>query len=316
MILTTQLPRWQSGEQEALDMIRMYAKRCLLPFIGVIQIAELGDARALSMDGRYWSIQHKIPRLTNIRDGHPTTSTRSTYTRILGYNFASVGTVKNGQLELEPLHPALDAEDVQNAGRRLYETIADAPKPFLPTDHFEYWLLDPKDDSPLALLQTSWDEADLERSPPPHEWNAIPARELKVPPPEPADAGYVPPVNYRLERLMAERAGMKPRGRWFDRNSAVDVFFPPCLVREDWAQEDQKQLCDLYLQRLAPRLLMLHALPQEVRQRLERSACEQVFEIERFHPLYPEIVEDRLMKAARVEAQLRRSHTGQAGGSA
>lgn len=300
-----------SGRKKAggLRVIKMYAKRSLLPFIGVIQVAELDAARALSMDGRYWSIQHKIPQLTNIRDGHPTTSTRSTYTRILGYNFASIGTVNQGQLELEPLHPALNAEEVERVGYRLFEAISKAEKPFSPSDHFEYWLLDPEDNLPLALLQTSWDEADLERPPPPLEWHAIPARELKITPPESADAGYVPPVNYRIERLLAERAGMNPRGRWFDRRTDANTAFPPCLIREDWALENQQQICNLYLQRLAPRLLMLHALPTEIRQRLEQSACEQVFEIERFHPLYPEVVEERLIQAARVEAQMRRSNS-------
>ena len=41
--------------------------------------------------------------------------------------------------------------------------------------------------------------------------------------------------------------------------------------------------------------------------RLERAARDHVFEVERFYPLYPEVVDSSIMTAARVEAQLRRT---------
>jgi hypothetical protein len=52
---------------------------------------------------------------------------------------------------------------------------------------------------------------------------------------------------------------------------------------------------------------MMHGLPRPVRYRLERAAREYVFDIERFHPLYPEVIDDSLLTAARVEARLRRA---------
>jgi hypothetical protein len=51
---------------------------------------------------------------------------------------------------------------------------------------------------------------------------------------------------------------------------------------------------------------MLPDLPRETRRRLEIAACNHVFDVERFHAVYPEVVEDGLLKAARVEAKLRR----------
>ena len=81
-----------------------------------------------------------------------------------------------------------------------------------------------------------------------------------------------------------------------------------CLLREDWPSEEQRQLCERYVNRLAPRLLTLPNLPRDTRRRLEIAACDYVFDVERFHAVYPEVVDDRLLKAARVEAQLRR-HT-------
>ena len=83
--------------------------------------------------------------------------------------------------------------------------------------------------------------------------------------------------------------------------------FPHCLIREDWDSEQARQLCGRYIQRLAPRLLMLQALPRAVRQRLERAARPHVFDMDRFHLLYPEVVDGELLAAARVEARLRRA---------
>lgn len=52
---------------------------------------------------------------------------------------------------------------------------------------------------------------------------------------------------------------------------------------------------------------MMQGLPRPVRQRLEQAARDHVFDVERFYPLYPEVVDKRLLTAARVEARLRRA---------
>ena len=290
-------------------MIRMYSRRLLLPFVGVVQIAEMDRARALSMDGDYWSIQYKLPA-----DPHQQTHTKrvdpgSTYTRIVGYNYAAVATVKEGRLDNHPVHPALDVDAVRAAGNGLFEAVTAARLPFEATDRYEYWLLDPRDETPLALLYTCVGEQERELTPPRPEWHPMPASELKVQPPEPPQSFYVPPVNYRLERMVEERAGTKPRAAWFERKDPAGGDFPPCLIREDWQDEKQQVLCDLYIRRLAPRLLMLQGLPLPVRNRLEQAAREHVFEIERFHALYPEVVDHRLLTAARVEARMRRANS-------
>jgi hypothetical protein len=44
----------------------------------------------------------------------------------------------------------------------------------------------------------------------------------------------VPPVNYRLQKLVEERAGSNPRAAWFERPDPATDDFPPCLIREDW----------------------------------------------------------------------------------
>ena len=66
-------------------------------------------------------------------------------------------------------------------------------------------------------------------------------------------------------------------------------------------------MSQLYIRRLAPRLLMLQGLAQEDRQRLEQACRENALDVDRFHQLYPEFTDQKLLKALRVEARLRRS---------
>jgi hypothetical protein len=120
----------------------------------------------------------------------------------------------------------------------------------------------------------------------------------------------VPPVNYRLQKLIEEHAGSKPRAAWFERPSPATDDFPPCLIKDHWEDAEQQRLGDRYINRLAPRLLMRQGLPRSVRQRLELAARPHVFDVERLHPLYPEVVQEKLIAAAWVEAQFRRVAEG------
>lgn len=290
-------------------MIKMYSRRMLLPFVGVAQIAEMDKVRALSMDGDFWSIQYKLPAYLWEKVGRRGVDPGSTYTRIVGYNYAAVATARGGQLENHPVHPALDPDEVRSDVNRVFEAISAARLPFQAEDRYEYWLLDARDETPLALLYTGVDEQEMAITPPRPEWQAMPASELKIEPPEPPQDFYVPPVNYRLERIVAERAGQKPQARWFDRTNPEDGDLPFCMIREDWPDERDQVLCDRYIHRLAPRLLMVHGLPHALRNELEQAACEHVFEIERFHALYPEVADQRLLTSARVQARMRRANS-------
>jgi hypothetical protein len=113
------------------------------------------------------------------------------------------------------------------------------------------------------------------------------------------------PVNYRLERCVAERAGTKPSARWFTRRFNESEVFPPFLVREDWESQEHRDLCQRYLHRQAPRLLMLHGIGWEERRRMELAAKANALDVARFYPLYPEIADKGIMDKIRIEARLR-----------
>lgn len=281
-------------------MSRLYSKKMLLPFVGVIQVAELGWGRALSLDGKNWALRYAQNDNEQVRNGPFRDDPR--------VNFSLVVRIEGDRLETRAVHPSLDPERVRADSQQLFETLRNVRIPFEAADRFEYWLLDDQDETPLALLHSCVDAQEMQLPVPSPEWLAMPAAELSVTDPEPpAQTTYLPPVNYRLQKQIEERAGSKPRAAWFERTATTEDF-PPCLIREDWEDPECQRLCDLYLQRLAPRLLMMAGLPHAVRQRLEQAACAHVFEVERFYHLYPEVVDDSLLNTARVEARLRRAN--------
>ncbi len=280
-------------------MIRMYSRRLLTPYVGVVQVAEFEQARAVSLDGTHWAIQHALGEQASPRMRRADANA--------GPHYSLVATIDQANLRPLPLHPFLDPTYVESTIQALYQAVSAARVPFPAMDRFEYWLLDADQQRPLALLQSCTDEKEIPRAPLPPGWIAMPAAQLDVPSPVSDGGSYVPPVNYRLQLLVEERAGKKPRAAWFERTLTTADDFPACLIREDWEDESEQQLCDRYLQRLAPRLLMMHGLPRSIRHRLEHAARSHVFDVERFYLLYPEVVDGGLLTAARVEARIRRA---------
>jgi hypothetical protein len=264
----------------------------------------MSQARALSLDGRNWEVQYARVSEAQFRTHHPGADP--------SLRFALVATIEQSALKTRDGHPFVASDATRAAINQLCDALSAASLPFDAVDEHEYWLLDDADGAPLALLQSCVDLKDRDIMPSQQpSWVAMPAAQLAVPGSEGSAGTYVPPVNYRLEQAVAHRAGSRPRATWLssDHGSTTSRNLPPCLLREDWPDEEQRQLCERYVKRLAPRLLTLPDLPRETRRRLEIAACKHVFDVERFHAVYPEVVEDGLLKAARVEARLRRHNS-------
>jgi len=279
------------------DMIRAYSQRLTNPYYGQIQIAESERARAVSMDCETWEIHflHDIIRTDNLAGNRPTR----------GYRRAAV--VDHSQLKTLSQQSATESGAIDERILELIHFLAEASLPFPAEDIYEYWLLDHKDESPLALIFSCTEADEMASFPDRPEWTALPAAVLPVDATDDEKQRSEAPVNYRLEQLVAERASRYPRARWFTRRAHESDSFPALLVREDWQEEFQHQLCQRYLARQAPRLLMLHWLTHEERKRLELAAKTNVVEVQRFYPLYPDVADKKLMNAMRVEARLRGS---------
>lgn len=264
-------------------MIKAYSQRLLPPYSGQVQIAESDQARAVSMDRDVWEIHYR-------RD-------ETSFVRATWFKHASLAEiVASGRLEGEVLDERI---------LELAHFLATATLPFPAADGFEYWLLDARDESPLALIFSCTEGAHMARFPAHTEWTALPSAAMKIALTPEELAREETPVNHRLERLVAERAGNKPRARWFHRRPSEPDSFPPLMVREDWADARHADLCQRYLHRQASRLLMLHGLAHEDRSRLELAARDQALEVLRFHSLYPGVADAAVMRSILVEAQMR-----------
>ena len=255
---------------------------------------------ALSVDGQTWEIQFLhvgnggLAQANNAAQG-----IKHSYRRVASVSYEDIRANKIGA----------GADEGQNVDERILELtdfLADIRLPFPGADQFEYWLLDAEDQSPLALIFSCRDAPQMQAYPSHPEWTALPAAVMPIEMSAHEKSYSAAPVNYRLERLVAARAGTRPQAKWFTRNASETPSFPPLMVKEDWQTPEDADLCQRYLQRQSARLLMLHGLDQELRRQLEINARAQALEVERFYPLYPEVIDQALMDAIRVEARLRR----------
>jgi hypothetical protein len=276
-------------------MIKAHSQRVLQPYSAQVQIAETDHARALSMDGDVWEFQFIY---ASSRGG------KTSAGRQQG-RFTRAAHIRRCDLPRLIDHPVTDDGVVDQRILDLATFLIGAQLPFEAADRYEYWLLDPKDTSPLALIFSCVDASEMASFPKLTDWAALPAAVMPIETSEEERSRSYGPVNYRLERCVAERAGTKPRAQWFTRRYDDGEEFPPFLIREDWEREEQLDLCRRYLHRQAPRLLMLHGVSLEERRRMELAAQANVLDVARFYPLYPEIADHELMDKIRIEARLR-----------
>lgn len=282
-------------------MIRAYSQRLLPPYSGIVLIAESERARAQSFDALNWEIHYLSGNEDNAHCLY----------RVQGYGldrgYYQVASLKNKELRTFIFPPHVDADQVSASIHEMFEFLMQATLPFPIADRYEYWLLDKTDKSPLALIYSCCEESLMSTFPSNNEWTALPHSKMRIDNTEQEDARNEPPVNHRFQLLVAARAGNYPRAAWFKREPNHHDGFPGMLVREDWAEPAHHDLCQRYLMRKAPRLLMLQSLSAEERSRLEVAARPQVFEVDRYYPLYPTINDQQLMNTIRVEARLRKA---------
>jgi hypothetical protein len=275
-------------------MIKTYSQRLTPPYSGLVQIAESERARALTMDGQAWEIHFRHSTNGNGASGPH-----------LHHGFRRVAHVRHGDL-------ARISEEGQQDGRAIDDRILELTRflssvelPFPAADEYEYWLLDARDESPLAMVFSCTEAEHMPAFPARPEWTALPAAVMPIEATEAEKACSSAPVNYRVERLVAARAGSKPRARWFRRQPDETGDFPGMMLREDWDDEEDYALCQRYLMRQSTRLLMLQGLGCQDRERLEQASRPHVMEVARFYSMYPQVIDNALMSTIRVEARMR-----------
>ena len=270
------------------------------PYSGQMQMVESDRARAVTLDNQSWEIQ-----FLHMRNDLPGADNNSQRVKRSYMRVATINDSDLRQMNLLSDENKADGKEVDERIVELIEFLEQSTLPFPAQDKFEYWLLDTKDQSPLALIYSCVEEDQKKIFPERAEWTALPAAVMPIERSEEEKEREYAPINYQLERLVADRAGWNAKAKWFVRGDDDDESFPPLLIRQDWEDEQSAELCKRYLHRQSPRLLMLHGLAQDVRKKLEINASSQALEVERFYKLYPEIIDEKLLKTILVEAKLR-----------
>ena len=245
-----------------------------------------------------------------------------------------VSDIRYGSWSLEkglkrgPLFPSEDFRIMEEMGATVYEHLTRMHQkvPFLFQDCFELWLLDVAG-RPLALLESvvSEHELDLDRS---VAWRVgfAACERFASPVMQTLGAASAAAGEY-LMRYINAQAGHNATAQWFWRlpngsgigmqgidlptiweSRTLDIAsFPALFLSQLDHDAAHRQLIHDFHAWQAPWLLLLSHLDLETRRRLERQARSQAAEVLKHHRLYPPAANESEIKAALVEAILRRS---------
>ncbi len=292
------------------ETVICYSQRMLNPFHGMMSVLETPHADAVSRDGVHWTLFVHWES-ADVQEGVAVDSP--------DIRFGS-WSAREG-LKRAPVRSTTDYARLQYEGERLVHALEThtAQVPFPSRDRYELWLLDGRENLPLALLGSACREEETRQSPP-DRWNAGQrARSF-------FQQGRTPML---VEQLTQEVhvAGRCMAMQWFLREAdgtgeGRDGFrlppgaegrslpaecFPELPLREVWEEGGMQARVDAYHAWQAPWLLGLQGLGDATRARLEQAAAHQALWVEEQHRLYPKVLDRDRLNAVLVEAGLRRA---------
>lgn len=293
--------------REKTESIRVYAIRRVNPFLGVMQIVEAEEGRALSCNGVVWEILVRAT-LGSTRGRPGQIDKKKTY-----YRFGMWS--NNDGLMKRASSPAADQDYFELASKceKLVEHVREhqCQLPFHLEDNLELWLFDSNTQQPLALLSSLIPGASLP-SPEPGYWTSCIGTDGS-----PGQRRF--PQARELETQVKQRAGFNVKKCWIKRlpggdgiventgDTIVADRFPVFLLDEKWANDEERQRAREYIEWISPSLLTLQHLDSETRARIEKNLNIQAVSIEHHWHLYPEIINQKLLKAARVQSKIEKS---------
>ena len=284
--------------------IRTYAIRRVNPFLGVLQVIETGGGRAISSNGVVWEIE-----LRTERSGMWGSLNQDTKEAVY-YRFG-LWSLEEGLVN-RPLAPNLDREQLTSQYEFLIQSIKERLRyiPFKLLDTRELWLFDKDERQPLALL-ASLKPGDKPPSPEPKYWKSCLGANGVA-------SQYRFPAARELEKLIERTASSNVCRYWVNREEGgggmmergKDNFsigeFPSFLISDNWPDEVDSSLVNEYIEWIAPSLLTLQNLTDVERNRLENSLNVQAISVEHHWHLYPEMVDETKLTAARVQCRLQK----------
>ncbi len=299
--------------------LRCYARRRLQPFRGLVHTAEGDLMRAQTVNGTVWLLEAAAQQE---RRGWSYLDRRRVERTFQPYAYWSP---TEGELRRLPLDPRLGAEAVHESAEAFKQALLEtqARFPFAPDDPLELWLLDAESLEPLALMAAAAAGQPRPRSN--GRWSAFRFQEEPPCALGSADAETPGRLAYQVEQAVNRRGNGVMQ--WFRRRpdgaaEGLDgvrlppkltgrtlpaTAFPAALLGEDWSEPAVAARVRAYLERLAPRLLMLAALSDSQRRRWEAAAWNHYGLVHFLHRLYPRVLDPAGLKVALVKARLDQS---------
>ncbi len=302
--------------------VNCYSQRVLNPFRGVMNIISTGGADAVTIDGINWTLY--------IHDNFdcPTDDPEEFFEiEMPDIRFGDWN--KKSGLKRSPLIASYHYNEIQAIGHALLEALQEYADqcPFVFKDKYELWLLDNNTNEPLALLDSVCNETEI-YTPDNLTWEAgIRCKQEFLKEYSQADEQLTTAAEL-LNQIVNQRAGKQPSAQWFHRDrfnygkglTGVNLnhklinrelsarLFPKMLVQQQWQDETKKSLVDDFIQWLSPYLLVLDFLRDTQRETLELTAKNNALLVAKMYLLYPKVINQQAINAARVEAMMRKSN--------
>lgn len=307
--------------------IECFSQRLLNPFRGIVNTIRYQSAEAVSTDGLNWDMYVSNEAL--LRD-------------LVDFGKVQISDLRYGRwskqqgLKRGPILPSEDFRLMEEMGAVLYEHLLTVHEtvPFVFEDSIELWLLN-RSGNPLALLASVIDADDIELDIP-IQWRAgqLSYQTFQS---DSFDEHYSGSdgrlsAGEYLTRYINDCAGDKPSAQWFLRGkdgggNGLDGInlgkgkrgrvlqvddFPKHMLSTREHDAEHTEIINDYIDWLAPWLLLLPELTTAARQYFERRCRMRAMEVEKQYIMYPEIINDSMIRSARVEAALRKAQGGTA----
>jgi len=300
--------------------VSCYSQKILNPFRGVMNIISTGGADAVTIDGINWTLY--------IHDNFDCpTDDPEEFFEIDMPDIRFGDWSKTSGLIRSPLIASYHYNEIQAIGEALLDAVQKNAEqcPFAFADKYELWLLD-NNSEPLALLDSVCNKSEI-HTPEILNWEAgIRCKQEFLQGHSLADK-QATNAGDLLNKIINQRAGKQPSAQWFYRDQLNDGkglagvnldekligrelsarIFPKMLVQQQWRDETNKNLIDAFIQWLSPYLLVLDFLRDKQRETLELTARQHALLVDKMYHLYPKIINQQAINAARVEAMMRKS---------
>lgn len=298
--------------------IQCTSQRLLNPFRGVVNIIRYKSAEAVTSDGIHWDIYVSNDSLLEGLDRKKS---------------VQIGDIRYGRwndrdgLTRGAIYPSAEFYMLEEMGAVVYEHLLKVhdrvPFPF--NDSIELWLLDTAN-RPLALLNAVVDVKDIDEYQM-LDWRAGRLCKESFKSSVTATSNEDDNAADSLIVHINSCASRPPSAQWFERNPdgsgtgmrghnidetltrrVLDAEdFPGYFISTRHMDDDYARLARDFIEWQSPWLLLLDTLSMEERRHFEQCARKRALVVDQQYLLYPEVIDESFIRAARVEARLRRT---------